>query len=117
MQVRPLQADWRSRYPLFGAQSALSLLVCAQWPGKRDPYPTGAATGAPPIVVVGTTGDPATPYEQTARLASLLGVGVVLTWQGEGHTAYPQTRCVVEAVDRYLIDLAAPAAGTTCPPR
>jgi len=46
-----------------------------------------------------------------------LGVGVVLTWQGEGHTAYPQTRCITNAVNRYLIDLTVPAQGTTCPAR
>jgi pimeloyl-ACP methyl ester carboxylesterase len=113
-QLRALQAEWRQKYPIFGASSALDLL-CAQWPGKRDPYPTGKAAGAPPIVVVGTTGDPATPYEQTPKLAAMLGVGVVLTWQGEGHTAYPQTRCITEAVNRYLVDLKAPAVGTTCP--
>jgi pimeloyl-ACP methyl ester carboxylesterase len=115
-QLRALQGEWRVKYPLFGASSALNL-ICAQWPGKRDPYPTGAASGAPPIVVVGTTGDPATPYEQTPRLAKMLGVGVVLTWQGEGHTAYPQTRCITEAVNQYLINLRPPAEGTTCPVR
>jgi pimeloyl-ACP methyl ester carboxylesterase len=113
-KLRALQAQWRQKYPLFGASTALDL-VCAQWPGKRDPYPAGAAKGAPPIVVVGTTGDPATPYEQTPKLADMLGVGVVLTWQGEGHTAYPQTRCITDAVNRYLIDLTVPAKGTTCP--
>ena len=42
---------------------ATGLLGCSVWPAKKDPYPTGKADGAPPIVVVGTTGDPATPYE------------------------------------------------------
>ncbi|HLL67652.1 MAG TPA: alpha/beta hydrolase [Micromonosporaceae bacterium] len=115
-QIRQLQGDLRQKYPLFGANLALNL-ICAQWPGKRDPYPTGAATGAPPIVVVGTKGDPATPYEQTAKLAQMLGVGTVLTWEGEGHTAYPQTRCINDAVNRYLIDLTVPAANLTCPAR
>src|SRR5262249_58254534 len=109
-KIRTLQGPLRAKYPLFGASTALDLL-CVQWPGKRDPYPTGKAAGAPPIVVVGTTGDPATPYEQTPKLADMLGVGVVLTWQGEGHTAYPQTRCVTSAVNRYLIDLTVPAQG------
>ncbi|HEV7899768.1 MAG TPA: alpha/beta hydrolase [Planosporangium sp.] len=113
-KLRALQAEWRQKYPLFGASSALNLL-CAQWPGKRDPYPAGAAKGAPPILVVGTTGDPATPYEQTPKLADMLGTGVVLTWQGEGHTAYPQTRCITNAVNRYLVDLTVPAKGLTCP--
>jgi pimeloyl-ACP methyl ester carboxylesterase len=113
-RIRTLQAQWRAKYPLFGASLALNL-VCAQWPGKHDPYPTGPATGAPPILVVGTTGDPATPYEQTPALAKMLGVGRVLTWKGEGHTAYPKTRCVTEAVNRYLVDLKVPSDGLTCP--
>ncbi|MBE1488108.1 alpha/beta hydrolase [Plantactinospora soyae] len=116
-RIRTLQSDWRKKYPLFGAPLATGMLSCEFWPGQRDPYPTGPATGAPPIVVVGTTGDPATPYEQTPKLAEMLDVGVVLTWQGEGHTAYPQTRCITNAVDAYLIDLQEPREGTSCPAR
>jgi pimeloyl-ACP methyl ester carboxylesterase len=115
-RARDLQAQWRVRYPLFGTFMAVGLVSCAVWPARRDPYPTGPATGAPPIVVIGTTNDPATPYAQTAKLAGMLGVGRVLTWQGEGHTAYPQTDCVRRAVDGYLIRLAVPAKGLTCPP-
>ena len=114
-RIRTLQGEWRQKYPLFGSALAMSLMTCAVWPGERDPYPTGPATGAPPIVVVGTKGDPATPYEQTPKLATMLGVGVVLTWEGEGHTAYPETRCIVSAVNKYLLTVQAPAAGTTCP--
>jgi pimeloyl-ACP methyl ester carboxylesterase len=116
-QARGLQAEWRARYPLFGAPLATGLLPCATWTTPRDPYPAAAAQGAPPIVVVGTTGDPATPYEQTAKLAEMLGVGVVLTWEGEGHTAYPNTRCITDAVDAYLIDLRVPQQGLRCPAR
>ncbi|GFJ88725.1 hypothetical protein Prum_023670 [Phytohabitans rumicis] len=107
-QIRSLQSQWRAKYPLFGAPLAVGMLTCAYWPAERDPYPTGEAKGAPPILVVGTTGDPATPYEQTAKLADMLGVGVVLTWEGEGHTAYPQTSCVTETVDNYFISLEVP---------
>nr|WP_296066217.1 alpha/beta hydrolase [uncultured Actinoplanes sp.] len=115
--VRELQSQWRQKYPLFGASLAVQMLPCTFWPGTRDPYPAGPATGAPPIVVVGTTGDPATPYENTAALASMLGVGHVLTWEGEGHTAYPSTKCIVNAVDGYLIDLKVPQEGLRCPAR
>ncbi|WP_433296546.1 alpha/beta hydrolase [Actinoplanes sp. CA-030573] len=114
-EIRKLQGEWRAKYPLFGASLAVGMLPCAFWPGEREPYPAGAATGAPPIVVVGTTGDPATPYENTADLANMLGVGHVLTWEGEGHTAYPSTRCIVQAVDNYLIDLQVPPEGLRCP--
>lgn len=115
--IRAKQSEWRTKYPLFGAPLAVGLLLCSQWPGKRDPYPTGAAEDAPPIVVIGTTGDPATPYEQTPRLADMLGVGVVLTWEGEGHTAYPETQCITQAVNAYLIELKPPGDGQRCPAR
>ena len=116
-RVRQLQGEWRKKYPMFGASLAIGMLPCTFWPGQRDPYPVGPATGAPPIVVVGTTGDPATPYENTADLAGMLGTGQVLTWEGEGHTAYPNTACITTAVDRYLIDLTVPRAGLRCPAR
>jgi pimeloyl-ACP methyl ester carboxylesterase len=116
-QARQLQSDWRTKYPLFGTSLAMGIVPCAVWPAKRDPFPTGKAVGAPPIVVVGTTNDPATPYEQTAKLANMLGVGHVVTWQGEGHTAYPQTTCIRAAVDAYLLSLSVPQDGLTCPPR
>ncbi len=116
-QIRSLQSQWRTRYPLFGAPIAASLVSCSVWRATKDPYPTGKANGSPPIVVIGTTGDPATPYESTARLATMLGTGTVLTWQGEGHTAYPETACIRTAVDTYFIDLQVPKPGTTCPAR
>lgn len=114
-QVRDLQQQWRQKYPLFGAPLAVSTLGCAVWPAEPDPYPTGPAEGAPPILVVGTAGDPATPYEATPKLAEMLGVGVVLRYEGEGHTAYPGPACVNEVVDAYLVDLTVPDDGTTCP--
>ncbi|MET7425848.1 alpha/beta hydrolase [Dactylosporangium sp. NPDC005555] len=112
-QAKALQPQWRQKYPLFGGALALNL-ICAQWPGKRDPYPAGGATGSAPIVVIGTLGDPATPYEQAPALAKMLGVGTLVTWKGEGHTAYPKTGCVIDAVNRYLIDLRVPATNLTC---
>jgi pimeloyl-ACP methyl ester carboxylesterase len=115
-QVRAYQLDWRKKYPLFGGPLAMTLISCTVWPGGHDPFPVGPAVGAPPIVVVGTTGDPATPYANTAKLAGLLGTKSIVTWEGEGHTAYPQTSCVRQNVNRYLIDLVPPAAGLTCPP-
>ncbi|QSB16181.1 alpha/beta fold hydrolase [Natronosporangium hydrolyticum] len=114
-QVRDLQEEWRDEYPVFGAPLAVGVAGCALWPVPSDPYPTGPAEGAPPILVIGTLGDPATPYEATAGLAELLGVGVVLTYEGEGHTAYPEVSCIADAVDAYLIDLTVPEEGTRCP--
>lgn len=115
-EVRSLQTQWRAKYPLFGAPLAIGMLTCSVWPAKKDPYPVGPATGAPPILLVGTTGDPATPYESTAKLADMLGVGQILTWDGQKHTAYPETTCVRNAVDNYLVNLVLPAKGLHCPP-
>lgn len=115
-QVRALQEEWRTLYPTFGSALAMTMLTCVAWPADaHDPYPVGEAKGAPPIVVVGTTGDPATPYENTEKLATQLGVGVVVTQVGEGHTSYPQgSRCLREAVNKYLIDETVPEANLRC---
>ncbi|HEX6074255.1 MAG TPA: alpha/beta hydrolase [Micromonosporaceae bacterium] len=113
-EVRRLQKEWRRKYPLFGAPLALSILGCAVWPVAHDPYPYGRADGAPPILVIGTTGDPATPYEQAGALAKLLGTGILVTYRGEGHTAYPKSGCLNDVVDDYLIDLKTPRSGVTC---
>jgi pimeloyl-ACP methyl ester carboxylesterase len=113
-QARTLQQRWREELPLFGGTVALGVLGCHEWPVEPDPYPTGPAAGAPPVLVIGTTGDPATPYESAEKLAEMLGVGVVLTSEGEGHTAYPSSPCVIENVNAYLINLAVPERGTTC---
>ena len=80
------------------------------------PAPLRAA-GAPPILVVGTTLDPATPYRWAQALAKDLKSGVLLGWNGDGHTAYlsGSSTCVDSAVDRYLISLATPRNGMVCP--
>ncbi len=100
----------------FGEAIAYSGLTCAFWPvhPDADPVPT-VARGAAPIVVVGTTGDPATPYAWAEKLASTLESGILLTYEGEGHTAYGgKSACIDDAIDRYLIDLEPPPAGTRC---
>jgi pimeloyl-ACP methyl ester carboxylesterase len=102
--------------PRFGEAIAYSGLTCAFWPvhPTADPEPT-VASGAPPILVVGTTGDPATPYAWAEKLSSTLESGSLLTYQGEGHTAYGgKSRCIDDAVDQYLISLTVPAEGTRC---
>lgn len=106
----------RATAPVFGVPDLYSQLGCAVWPvaatGRTAPI---HATGSPPIVVVGTTGDPATPYEEAQSLASQLDHGVLLTRLGEGHTAYPYSSCIRNHVDAYLIDLTVPPAGIRCP--
>ena len=114
-EVRTLVADWNARYPLFGAGAATSLYTCSVWDAPRTPLPERDAEGSAPILVVGNRGDPVTPLPGAVDLAEDLTSGVLLTWDGSGHTAYPKTDCVTAAVNAYLIDLAVPADGLTCP--
>jgi pimeloyl-ACP methyl ester carboxylesterase len=102
--------------PMFGASNMWSSLPCAYWPvPPARPVPLHAK-GAPPILVVGTTRDPATPFRWAQALARDLDSGVLLGWNGDGHTAYRLgSRCVDTAVDAYLISLKLPRNGTLCP--
>ena len=113
-QIRKLEPQWREKYPLFGSTVALSLLGCAEWETAHHPYPANQATGIPPVLIIGTTGDPATPYENTAKLAGLLANSRVITAEGEGHTSYPQNECVANAVDAYLLDKQLPEPNARC---
>ncbi len=90
--------------------------LCGNWPyPARDTPAPVSAEGAAPIVVVGTTGDPATPYTWAEALAGQLSSGVLLTYEGEGHIAYDERDpCIVSAVDGYLLGGDPPAVGTTC---
>jgi pimeloyl-ACP methyl ester carboxylesterase len=114
-QVRQLAADWNAKYPLFGGDAARSLYTCSPWEAERTPLPARDAEGSAPILVIGTQGDPVTPVAGATDMAGALTNGTLLTWQGNGHTAYPKTDCVTAAVNAYLIDLTVPADGTTCP--
>lgn len=89
---------------------------CEVWPYP----PTGTrgeitAEGAGPIVVVGTTNDPATPYEWSESLADQLEEGVLITRVGEGHTGYNKgNSCVDDAVEAFLLDDVVPEDGLRC---
>lgn len=89
---------------------------CDYWPFEPDP-PTGpwSAPDAPPVLVIATTGDPATPYEWGVRAADELETATLLTVEGDSHTAYwGGNGCVDDAVDSYLLDLTVPAEGARC---
>ena len=90
-------------------------LVCPLWPVAPAPkLPKITARGAAPIVVIGTTGDPATPYEYAVGMAKQLDSGVLVTFRGYGHLAYDQSPCVREAVQAYLTSDVVPRNKTTC---
>lgn len=89
---------------------------CSGWPYPVVGLPTSFhAAGAAPIVVIGTTNDPATPYASAQALAKELDSGVLVTYQGEGHTAYGRSNsCILDAVDAYFVDGKVPSDGLTC---
>ncbi|HET9380509.1 MAG TPA: alpha/beta fold hydrolase [Streptomyces sp.] len=109
---------FRAASGVFGDYLAWGMLGCTGWPvpGAAD-RPDVSAPGSPPILVIGNTGDPATPYEGARRMAAALGrgVGVELTYKGQGHGAYgSNSRCVRAAVNGYLLEGRVPRAGTVC---
>ncbi|WP_329334976.1 alpha/beta fold hydrolase [Streptomyces sp. NBC_00663] len=111
-------AEFRSASPVFGDYLAWGMVSCTDWAvsGAAE-HPDVSAAGSAPILVVGNTGDPATPYEGARRMVDALGegVGVELTYKGQGHGAYDsKNRCVQTAVNGYLLDGRVPAAGTVC---
>ncbi|MEV0846442.1 alpha/beta hydrolase [Streptomyces sp. NPDC049954] len=108
--------DFEKASPAFGESMAWAALNCTYWPvratGKSQRI---TAQGAPPILVVGTTRDPATPYRWARSLAAQLGSGVLLTYEGDGHTAYGRgSTCVDTHVTTYLLTGRAPQQNTRC---
>ncbi|MCX4664684.1 alpha/beta hydrolase [Streptomyces uncialis] len=102
--------------PVFGEGLAWSALNCAYWPFGATGGPQRIeAKGADPILVVGTTRDPATPYRWAEALAAQLDSGTLLTYEGDGHTAYGRgSTCVDSTIDRYLLTGTPPADGKRC---
>lgn len=114
--IEALLPDYEERSPIFGSFIAYGGLVCAHWPAEpTDEALEITAAGAAPILVVGTTRDPATPYEWSQALAAQLDSGLLLTYEGDGHTAYGRgSPCVDDAVDAYLLTGEPSAEDTAC---
>ena len=115
-QIRSAAEELDRQFPPLGGSLAWGALGCAEWPLPAVmPRVKVSAQGAAPILVIGTTGDPATPYEWAQSLAGQLSSGHLLTWKGTEHTAYHQgDRCIDENVERYLLSGIVPAGGTVC---
>ena len=90
-------------------------LTCVLWPvAPAPPPPSIDGAGARPIVVIGTTGDPATPYEYAVDMADRLKSGVLISFEGEGHLAYDQSECVSGLVRDYLVHDQVPPDQSRC---
>ncbi|MBV8507839.1 MAG: alpha/beta hydrolase, partial [Alphaproteobacteria bacterium] len=109
-QLPALAAQAARSAPYFGPPILWGAVVCDVWPVSATHAPAPLrAPGAPPILVVGSTGDPVTRYQWAVSLAGELGSGVLVTRHGEGHAAYPFSPCVRAGVDAYLVSLTLPA--------
>ncbi|XRQ03325.1 alpha/beta hydrolase [Actinomadura welshii] len=115
--VRRLLPRFRAASPVFGASMAWGLLQCTGWPVAGDDAARDvSAPSAAPILVIGNTGDPATPYAWAPALTRALGGrATLLTLHGEGHGAYDTGNpCVRRTVHAYLLEGEVPAGGATC---
>jgi pimeloyl-ACP methyl ester carboxylesterase len=102
--------------PVFGKVFAWTLTSCRGFTPRSDqPVPTIRAKGAAPIVVVGTTRDPATPFAWAVALAHQLDSGVLLRRDGDGHTGYHTgNTCIDDAIESYLVSGIVPKNNTSC---
>jgi pimeloyl-ACP methyl ester carboxylesterase len=107
-------AQLQARDPLFAAGSLYGLLPCAYWPVRGAAATPVDITAAPPILLVGATNDPATPYVWAQGLHREIHGSLLLTRDGFGHTSYDHSVCIASKVDAYLADGVVPADGTTC---
>lgn len=115
--IAPVLDDWRETFdvaPIMAPNMGTSY-TCQLWTADSAPQLKLTAQGAPDILVVGTTGDSATPYEQAVSMAEQLSSGRLLTLDGAGHGAVTgDNSCIAEAVDAYLYEGKVPEEGKTC---
>lgn len=114
-EAQKYATEWAKQAPNFGAYLGWGTMSCSYWPAKATGNAhTIAAVGADTILVVGTKHDPATPYPWAVALADQLSSGVLLSYDGDGHTAYFQgSNCVDQYVDNYFLTGEA-QTGVTC---
>jgi len=104
-QTVALASEWKKVAPNFGEYLAWSNISCSYWKAEATGVPKEiTAPGAPTLLGVGTVNDPATPYVWSQVLAGQLSKGVLLTLDGDGHTAYYQgSKCIDEIVDNFYL--------------
>ncbi|HSK61730.1 MAG TPA: alpha/beta fold hydrolase [Actinomycetospora sp.] len=104
-----------ARAPHFSGNVLISGLTCAAWPAPQQPLTPLENYLGPPMLILGTTDDPATPYQNSVALAQRLPGSALLTYRGDGHTVYTNgVPCIDDAVNRYLVETTLPVPNTTC---
>lgn len=115
-EIEVLQPAFLAASRIFGPRQLMTVLSCYGRPAGTDFIrKIDRPAGVPRMLLVGTRGDPATPYEWTEETAKRLGPAVVLDYKGDGHTGYTASACVRGYVDRFLIDGKLPAGTRSCP--
>ncbi|MFD9729994.1 alpha/beta hydrolase [Streptomyces sp. NPDC059072] len=110
-----LRDEFLEASKIFGPNQLATVLACYGRPAGTDFIRRIDHPGAPRMLLVGTRGDPATPYEWTEETAKRLGSAVIVDFKGDGHTGYSSSRCVQEYVDRFLVDGRLPSGTRACP--
>lgn len=104
----------QQKAPIFGKYFGPGY-TCPLWPVRSTIQFKPTGSGAAPIVVVGATGDPATPYQNAVTMAKQLESGVLVTYQGEGHGTFGgKSKCVDSLVIAYLTQGTVPTDGVKC---
>jgi pimeloyl-ACP methyl ester carboxylesterase len=109
-------AQFQSQLPPWGGSWAVSTCAGMPKPTRGDTLGDVRVTGAPPVVVIGTTGDPATPYAGAPAMVARIPGSTLLTFDSTEHTAYGTQRssCIDDLVDAYFVDGTVPPPDTTC---
>ena len=114
-EVQILAKEWKTQAPIFGDYLAWSNLACGYWPAGESEDFILKATGANPILVVGTLNDPATPYKWSVALVEQLENAILLTLDGDGHTAYMTgSDCIDKIVDDFFVEKKIPEKELVC---
>ncbi|MER7825364.1 alpha/beta hydrolase [Streptomyces sp. NPDC096097] len=109
-----LEEEFLKVSKVFGPRQLATLLACYGWPAGTDYIRKIDHPGAPPMLLVGTRGDPATPYEWTEETAERLGSAVIVDHKGEGHTGFASSPCVREYINEFLLYGRLPSGTRAC---
>ncbi|MEV7541680.1 alpha/beta hydrolase [Streptomyces sp. NPDC089915] len=114
-EIDGLGEQFRQASEIFGPRQLMTVLSCYGRPAGSDFTRRIDHPGAPRMLLVGTRGDPATPYEWTEETARRLGSAVIVDYKGDGHTGYSSSACVRGYADGFLTDGRLPAGTRACP--
>lgn len=102
--------------PLFGPYLAAQQGLCTAWPAAVAPLGRITGTGAPTVLVTGSSGDPVSPFGGVRSVSGQLSSAVLVAWQSGQHGAVAGSSCVRAVAVAYLTAGTSPTDGLLCPP-